>query len=105
MIPPQVTGPDPATVAWMSNAQSGSVNWTCPRAPGAGAVPSGFHSLVPVRRIDSADKAHAWFADDAVARHWPEQIHADELQSPALLRDIEAARAALLQTLDLSELL
>ncbi|HEX6603959.1 MAG TPA: N-succinylarginine dihydrolase [Sphingomicrobium sp.] len=42
---------------------------------------------------------------DAVARHWPEQIHADELQSPALLRDIEAARAALLQTLDLSELL
>ena len=42
---------------------------------------------------------------EAVRQHWPEQIHADELQSPALLRDIEAARAALLQTLDLSELL
>jgi succinylarginine dihydrolase len=40
-----------------------------------------------------------------VQRHWPEQIHHSEIQQPALIRDIEAARAALLQTLDLAQLL
>jgi succinylarginine dihydrolase len=40
-----------------------------------------------------------------VERHWPRQIHHDELQQPALIRDIEAARTALLQTLDLGQLL
>jgi succinylarginine dihydrolase len=42
---------------------------------------------------------------DVVQRHWPEQIHHSEIQQPALIRDIEAARAALLQTLDLAQLL
>ena len=41
---------------------------------------------------------------DVVRRHWPEQIHNDELQHPALVRDVEAARAALLEAVDLSEL-
>jgi len=45
-----------------------------------------------------------WIAD-VVRRHWPEQIHRDDLQSPALVRDIEAARAALLEALDLAELI
>jgi succinylarginine dihydrolase len=44
-----------------------------------------------------------WIAD-VVARTWPEQIHHEELQQPALIRDIETARAALLETLDLTEL-
>ena len=44
-----------------------------------------------------------WLAD-TIARHWPEQIHNDELQSPALVADIERARRALLETLDLTEL-
>ena len=35
---------------------------------------------------------------------WPEQIHHSELQQPALIRDIQAARAALLETLDLGQL-
>jgi succinylarginine dihydrolase len=42
---------------------------------------------------------------DVIQRHWPEQIDHDELQQPSLIRDIEAARAALLQTLDLAQLL
>ena len=42
---------------------------------------------------------------DVVRRHWPEQIHHSELQQPALIRDIEAARAALLEALDLGQLL
>jgi len=39
-----------------------------------------------------------------VAREWPEQIHIEELQQPPLIADIERARAALLETLDLGEL-
>jgi succinylarginine dihydrolase len=39
-----------------------------------------------------------------VRRHWPEQIHHSELQQPTLIRDVEAARAALLDALDLGQL-
>jgi len=42
---------------------------------------------------------------DVVGRSWPEQIHADELQNPVLLREIEAAREALLENLDLAQLI
>jgi succinylarginine dihydrolase len=41
---------------------------------------------------------------DAIRQYWPEQIHRDELQRPALIADVERARAALLETLGLSEL-
>jgi succinylarginine dihydrolase len=44
-----------------------------------------------------------WIAD-VVRRHWPERIHNAELQQPALIRDIEAARTALLEALELSQL-
>jgi succinylarginine dihydrolase len=39
-----------------------------------------------------------------VAGHWPSEIAADAIQSPALVADVERARAALLETLELSEL-
>jgi succinylarginine dihydrolase len=39
-----------------------------------------------------------------VERYWPEAIANDALTEPALIRDIEAARAQLLQALDLAEL-
>ena len=39
-----------------------------------------------------------------IARTWPEQIHHEELQQPALIADIERARAALLDALELTEL-
>ena len=41
---------------------------------------------------------------EVVRRHWPEAIHIDDLQQPALIADIERARAALLEALDMSEL-
>ena len=41
---------------------------------------------------------------EVVRLHWPVEIANADLQSPALIRDIEAARAALLEALDLSEL-
>jgi len=41
---------------------------------------------------------------EVVARHWPHQIAHDELQRPALIGDVERARAALLEALDLAEL-
>lgn len=39
-----------------------------------------------------------------VGKNWPEEISADALQRPSLIADIERARAALLEMLDLSEL-
>ena len=41
---------------------------------------------------------------DIIARFWPEQISHDELQRPSLVADVERARAALLDALDLSRL-
>jgi succinylarginine dihydrolase len=41
---------------------------------------------------------------EIVRTHWPVAIHNDELQEPALIREIEAARAALLDTLGLPDL-
>jgi succinylarginine dihydrolase len=40
-----------------------------------------------------------------VGRYWPEEIHSSELQAGSLIRGIEAARAALLDALDLAQLL
>jgi succinylarginine dihydrolase len=42
---------------------------------------------------------------EVIGRHWPEQIHHSELQQPALTADIERARAALLESLGLAELI
>jgi succinylarginine dihydrolase len=39
-----------------------------------------------------------------VRETWPEQIASDELQQPGLIADVEHARAALLDALDLAEL-
>ncbi|MFL6721909.1 MAG: N-succinylarginine dihydrolase [Sphingomonas sp.] len=51
-----------------------------------------------------ADNAPLDRVVDVIRRQWPEQIHHDDLQSPALIADVERARAALLEALDLSEL-
>jgi succinylarginine dihydrolase len=40
---------------------------------------------------------------EVVSRSWPAQIHHEELQNRALLREIEGARAALLDALDLGQ--
>jgi succinylarginine dihydrolase len=42
---------------------------------------------------------------EVIQRYWQEQIHHEELQQPALIAEIETARAALLETLGLSELI
>ena len=41
---------------------------------------------------------------EVIARTWPEQVSADDIQSPSLIADVETARSALLEALDLSEL-
>ena len=41
---------------------------------------------------------------EVVRRHWREEIDSGEIQAPDLAADIEAARSALLETLDLTEL-
>jgi succinylarginine dihydrolase len=41
---------------------------------------------------------------EVIARTWPEEIDHADLQAPSLIADVEQARAALLEELDLSEL-
>jgi succinylarginine dihydrolase len=51
-----------------------------------------------------ADAAKLDRIADVVTRHWPVEIDAAAISSPALIRDIESARTTLLEGLDLSEL-
>jgi succinylarginine dihydrolase len=61
---------------------------------------------------DPADVDPRFLVDEAkldglgevIARHWPEQIAAQDIQSTGLIADVERARAALLDMLDLAEL-
>ena len=41
---------------------------------------------------------------DVVSRHWPEAIASDDIQAPALVAEVERARVALLEALDLTEI-
>ena len=52
--------------------------------------------MVDERRLDRIAQV--------VERSWPDQIHHEDLQRPALIADIEGARAALLDALELTEL-
>jgi succinylarginine dihydrolase len=42
---------------------------------------------------------------DVIRRSWPEQIHHDDLQQPALVAEVERARSALLEALGLGQLI
>lgn len=41
---------------------------------------------------------------EVIARHWPEDIASDAIQAPSLIEEVERARFALLEALDLSQL-
>ena len=51
-----------------------------------------------------ADEAKLDRIAEVIERHWPERIAPEDLGAPALVADIEQARCALLQALDLEEL-
>ena len=57
MTPDHKAVPPPATDAFKSNAQSGSLKLTLFAAPALADADSGFQSDVPVRLIAIADKA------------------------------------------------
>jgi succinylarginine dihydrolase len=50
------------------------------------------------------DEARLDAIGEVIESHWPEQIAHDELQEPALIAEVEQARVALLDSLDLAEL-
>jgi succinylarginine dihydrolase len=64
-------------------------------------------------QCDPADVDPRFLIDEAgldrlagvIARHWPDEIAAEDIQAPALIAEVEAARSALLEALDLLELL
>jgi succinylarginine dihydrolase len=51
-----------------------------------------------------ADHAKLDRLSEVIAKHWPEEIHHEGLQRGALIADVERARNALLEALDLTEL-
>lgn len=51
------------------------------------------------------DEAKAGAIAEIIARHWPERIDPGQIGDPELAREVVAARSALLQTLDLAELI
>jgi len=51
-----------------------------------------------------ADEAKLDRLAQVISAAWPDEIHIDDIQSSALIRDVEAARLSLLETLDLSPL-
>jgi succinylarginine dihydrolase len=61
---------------------------------------------------DPASVDSRFMVDDAkldrvaavIRHHWPDQIHHEDLQKPALISEIESARVALLEALDLGQL-
>jgi succinylarginine dihydrolase len=59
-------------------------------------------AAVDQRFIVDASKLDA--IAEVVQRHWPEAIRHDDLQQPALIAEVERARSALLELLDLSQL-
>ncbi|HVM23464.1 MAG TPA: N-succinylarginine dihydrolase [Sphingomicrobium sp.] len=50
------------------------------------------------------DEAKLDRLSEVIEAHWPDEIASDALQEAALIRDIERARAALLEALDLTQL-
>jgi len=42
---------------------------------------------------------------DVIGETWPEQIHPDDLLQPALIAEVERARAVLIEALGLAELI
>jgi succinylarginine dihydrolase len=50
------------------------------------------------------DQARLDLIASVIERHWPAEIHNEDLQQPTLVRDVEQARTALLDSLDLTEL-
>lgn len=57
-----------------------------------------------VDRRFMVDEARLDLIADVVRTRWPDEIHTSDLQRPTLVADIEAARTALLEALDLAEL-
>ncbi|HEU0311437.1 MAG TPA: N-succinylarginine dihydrolase [Sphingomicrobium sp.] len=64
-------------------------------------------------QCDPADVDPRFLLDEAkldrlgeiIALHWPQEIESSAIQSPGLVADVERARAALLETLQLAELI
>lgn len=51
-----------------------------------------------------ADEATLDRMGEVIEKFWPAEIHSGHLQEPELVRDVEKARAALIESLDLTEL-
>ena len=105
-----------ATVwAWLSNHVSGNgpirrvevVDVRQSMANGGGPACLRLRVVADPETVDSrfmVDDAKLDRLSEVVRTHWPVEIDTADLQKPALIKDVEAARGALLEALDLAQL-
>ena len=116
LILPEEAGETPTVWAWLEEMAGGNgpisrvevVDVRQSMANGGGPACLRLRVVADPATVDPrflADEARLDSIAETVERHWPEEIASDELAEPSLIRDIEDARARLLQRLGLAGLL
>jgi succinylarginine dihydrolase len=116
LILPEEARETPSVWAWLQDmiAGNGPIRRLCvvdvrqSMANGGGPACLRLRVVADPQTVDSrfmVDEARLDRIAAVIEAHWPEQIAPDDLLRPQLWSEIERARAALLEALDLSELL
>ncbi|MBV9527654.1 N-succinylarginine dihydrolase [Sphingomonas sp.] len=116
LIVPSEARDTPAVWAWIEGHLAGNgpirrvevVNVRESMANGGGPACLRLRVVADPASVDPrflVDEARLDHIGEVVRAHWPEEIHSDALQAPAMVRDVEAARTALLDCVNLGQLL
>ena len=115
LVAPTECRETPAVWSWLERHVAGNgpirrveiVDVRQSMANGGGPACLRLRVVADLARVDPrfvADEAKLETIAEIVRKHWPVEIDNADLQKPSLIRDIEAARAALLEALGLTEL-
>jgi succinylarginine dihydrolase len=115
LVAPTECRETPAVWSWLERHVAGNgpirrveiVDVRQSMANGGGPACLRLRVVADLARVDPrfvADEAKLETIAEIVRKHWPVEIDNADLQKPSLLRDVEAARAALLEALGLTEL-
>jgi succinylarginine dihydrolase len=115
LVAPTECRETPAVWSWLERHVAGNgpirrveiVDVRQSMANGGGPACLRLRVVADLARVDPrfvADEAKLETIAEIVRKHWPVEIDNADLQKPSLIRDVEAARAALLEALGLTEL-
>ena len=115
LVAPTECRETPAVWSWLERHVAGNgpirrveiVDVRQSMANGGGPACLRLRVVADLARVDPrfvADEAKLETIAEMVRKHWPVEIDNADLQMPSLIREIEAARAALLEALGLTEL-